>query len=117
MCALTAATIASAACSSGSSPSAARPGQTVSGRVGVFGGPLNPKTGHMAASNVPAAATGVRAVDGEHRVTRTVTDANGRFSLILTPGVYSVSASCGVAVRVVVGSARVSPVDLRCDVP
>ena len=90
---------------------------TVSGRVGVFGGPLNPKTGRMAADNSPGGGLLISATPADRRVVTTVTGADGWFTLALALGRYSVSPSCGPDQTVVVTPSKPTVVNLRCDVP
>jgi hypothetical protein len=85
------------------------------GYVGLFGGPLNPKTGAMALQDSPAAQVAVAAEAGAVTVARIVTGSDGRFTLRLAPGRYLIKADCGAGARVVVHDKPLR-VRIRCDV-
>lgn len=89
----------------------------VSGYVGLFGGPLNPKTGLMALNNSPESDARVTVWSTGRRVAETVTGPDGRFLINLTPGRYTVRADCGQAKPLVVTAEQARRVMLSCDVP
>jgi hypothetical protein len=95
---------------------AARHTTSVQGYVGLFGGPLNPRSGAMALQDSPAAHVRVVAEAGAVTVASTVTTDDGRFTLRLTPGRYRIKAACGLGANLVVHDERPSHVDIRCDV-
>jgi hypothetical protein len=90
---------------------------TISGRLGIFGGPLDPKTGRMAADNAPGQDTAISVRGPDGRVVTTMTHADGRYSLDVPAGRYTLTPACGVATVAVVVSGHGTVADLRCDVP
>jgi hypothetical protein len=104
-----------AALSSGLGSATAGP-VLVSGHVGLFGGPLNPKTGRMALNGSPAAQMRVTAVSKTRKVAAT-TGRDGRFVLHLPPGNYLIKSECGVGKHLAVHGQRPVHIDLQCDVP
>lgn len=107
--------LALAACGRGGQGTVGEP-VSVSGYVGLDGGPVNPTTGDMALQDSPAAQVHVVAMSGTVTVASAVTGNTGRFTLRLAPGRYLIKAGCGVGRRVVVHE-RTLQVTLRCDVP
>lgn len=89
----------------------------VRGHVGLFGGPLDPKTGLMALRDSPAAQARVSATSGTTTVAATTTGTDGRFVLHLPPGSYLLKPECGVGRRLVVPAQRPVQIALSCDVP
>ena len=83
----------------------------------MYGGPLNPTTGQMGASNVPGAGMTVSITGGGSPTVTATTGADGRFSVTLKPGQYAVAPSCGTAQSVDVTAGQVTTLAIRCDVP
>jgi len=95
----------------------ARATGTVTGRLGIFGGPLNPATGQMAADNNPGRGMTITATASDGRVARVTTGSDGRFTLRLSPGRYVIASRCGPGVSATVTAGESTVVALRCDVP
>lgn len=97
-------------------PSAAK--GTISGLVRVYGGPATVVGGKvtMALNGSPSAGQTVTASRGGKIVATTTTDKNGRFSLTVRPGDYTVTA-CAPGVNTAVRTEQTTHVELTCAVP
>jgi hypothetical protein len=104
------------ACAGGSDPASVAASGTLTGRVLMYGGPANATTGKQALSGVPEPNVTVTVQSGSGSITRTTTDAAGRFTFHVTPGTYTLQ-NCGEQVHVEVRAGRSISEDCVMPVP
>ena len=95
-----------------SAPDTAAPG-TLAGRVALIGGPVDPRTGRMAAVDAPGAGIAVTVLVAGRPAASATAARDGRFRITLAPGRYAVRV-CGCARPVTVPAAAQVTVRLRC---
>jgi hypothetical protein len=89
---------------------------TLTGRVGITGGAVQPN-GKSALNNAPAQDAKVTVTAADHRVYTATTNGSGQFSIALAAGRYSVRSDCSLPVGVTVAAGTTTVQDLHCDVP
>jgi hypothetical protein len=89
---------------------------TLTGRVGMYGGPANPKTGRSELNGSPGQNVLVTVRSRDSSVVTARTGADGRFTISLAPGRYRVSA-CGLPKEITIAANGRATVRLQCDVP
>lgn len=87
----------------------------LSGTVRIFGGPLNPTTGKMAANGEPGQGQVVTVLLGTQVVARQSSDAQGHFTFHLPAGTYTLGCQGGTPVAINPGTTR--QIDCHVDVP
>lgn len=100
-----------------STPTSAATTGTVTGQLGLYGGPLNPKTNKQALNGKPVPHATVTATAEDGTRAQTKTDGHGRFVFRLRPGRYTLSSDCAGRVRVTVRAGATVHHDLVCPVP